>query len=118
MTDPITRRQFGARFFAALASSAVAAKVPLPVGFKETFEEAFANPVWLQNDEYGYFFSPSLSRELKRAVEPYVQFRQFCDAQSAMGNYENVKFTITEETPSDQGSNQRRLEDRSGRIGD
>lgn len=39
--------------------------------------------IWSVNSEGGYMYSDELSKELRKAVQPLVKFRQFCDAKDA-----------------------------------
>ena len=42
--------------------------------------------VWGTADKGGYLYSDVLSKRLRLAVQPLVRFRQFCDAQLALGH--------------------------------
>lgn len=41
--------------------------------------------IWAVNSEGGFAYTDQLSDELRRAVQPAVKFRQFCDTQDAHG---------------------------------
>jgi N4-gp56 family major capsid protein len=51
-----------------------------------------AGQVWATNSLGGYMYSDQLSDILRRALQPAVKFRQFCDAKSAFGKHNGEAF--------------------------